>query len=72
MMLDEAILEELKLNGAGTVRDIRDRLCAAVVWRGRSPKTAATEGRVETSSHFVDAPSRSPVHPVSTKAIVGR
>jgi hypothetical protein len=26
MMLDEAILEELKLNGAGTVRDIRDRL----------------------------------------------
>jgi hypothetical protein len=30
MMLDEAILEELKLNGAGTVRDIRDRLSHGV------------------------------------------
>jgi hypothetical protein len=30
MMLDEAILEELKLNGAGTVRDIGDRLSHSV------------------------------------------
>jgi hypothetical protein len=30
MMLDEAILEDLKLNGAGTVQDIRDRLSHGV------------------------------------------
>jgi hypothetical protein len=30
MMLDEAILEDLKLNGAGTAQDIRDRLSHGV------------------------------------------
>jgi hypothetical protein len=29
-MLDEAILEDLKLNGAGTVQDIRNRLSHGV------------------------------------------
>ena len=30
MMLDEAILEELKLSGAGTAQDIKDRLSHGV------------------------------------------